>query len=454
MDPFFTLDIGTLMFGGSVTGVLTTGLLWIFWARHRHEIDGIIYWAGSALLLSLGSMLFLFQHRALDFVSVFLANTLVLVGYFLVGIGLRRFHDRPVGRTGWSSLAVLIATIGVFLLFVVTGRPRVDVRIIASTLCIAMMMVYALSSLSRTFVKTLPGRIITGSAAALIVVGIPRVAYTLRQSFGESSTGLVELDLVHTSFLTVNIVASAALLFAFVLLVPLWLQQRKEALAGRIELLYRELRHRVGNDLNVVLNYLELAKESGVDDRSQTMLAQGQSMVAAVHRMHDVLSHRDDPEETLPLDEQIRMIAEQALDSFQMPHVRLEFDLAPTFTDARTLKNCALMVNELITNACKYAFHERDSGAIAVRLARSVGRSEATQRITITVADDGVGLEAPWGSGEARGTGFGQALVTSLADDLGATLDVQTDDRGMRVTWTFETARPGRSSQVPGYTVA
>ena len=137
------------------------------------------------------------------------------------------------------------------------------------------------------------------------------------------------------------------------------------------------------------------------------------------------------------------------VDSFALPHIQLAVDVEPVYAEARTLKNCALMVNELLTNACKYAFPGQEAGALTVRLTRlDAPNDSATQRIRVTVADDGMGLSAPWGSGRAQGTGFGQALVTALAEDLDAAFDVQADANGTQVTWTFDAPVPAQGCPV------
>lgn len=89
------------------------------------------------------------------------------------------------------------------------------------------------------------------------------------------------------------------------------------------------------------------------------------------------------------------------VDSFALPHIQLAVDVDPVHAEARTLKNCALMVNELLTNACKYAFPGQEAGAITVRLAR-----------------------------------------------LGAAFDVQSDASGTRATWTFDAPVPAQGRPV------
>lgn len=73
----------------------------------------------------------------------------------------------------------------------------------------------------------------------------------------------------------------------------------------------------------------------------------------------------------------------------------------------------ALIVNELVTNAVKYAFSNRHEGHISVRLVRQ----DATTAL-VSVRDDGTGLPADFDLSKSKGLGL--RIVTALAKQLGA----------------------------------
>lgn len=80
-----------------------------------------------------------------------------------------------------------------------------------------------------------------------------------------------------------------------------------------------------------------------------------------------------------------------------------------------------LILNELVTNALKYAFPEDREGVIAVRF-RLSGHS-----FTLEVIDNGTGI--PLGD-EAQGTGLGRRLVRSMVAQLGGRQTLQSSDEG------------------------
>ena len=87
-----------------------------------------------------------------------------------------------------------------------------------------------------------------------------------------------------------------------------------------------------------------------------------------------------------------------------------------------------IIVNELVTNALKYAFRGRDQGRITV----SATRDEKT--VTLVVADDGIGIDDS--TRREGNAGFGMQLVNNLVGQIGGTIR-QEQDKGTRYTIRF-----------------
>jgi two-component sensor histidine kinase len=87
-----------------------------------------------------------------------------------------------------------------------------------------------------------------------------------------------------------------------------------------------------------------------------------------------------------------------------------------------------VIVNELITNALKYAFPGGKGGTIRVRLAKP------DDRVVLTVEDDGVGYDddtAP------KGTGLGTLIIGAMARTLQGSVERQPSETGSRAVLTF-----------------
>lgn len=81
-----------------------------------------------------------------------------------------------------------------------------------------------------------------------------------------------------------------------------------------------------------------------------------------------------------------------------------------------TAISLGMVVNELVTNAVKYAYPNGEAGTITVTFGR-VG-----DRLTLTVGDHGQGLASDPAIG-----GLGMRLVRSLLDQLGGEIRVHND---------------------------
>ena len=82
----------------------------------------------------------------------------------------------------------------------------------------------------------------------------------------------------------------------------------------------------------------------------------------------------------------------------------------------------AMVVAELVINACKYAFGDGDRGRLTVRLSR------ADAGYLIEVRDDGKGL--PAGFDPKASKGLGMRIMQGMTRQLGGTLEIDTTPPG------------------------
>ena len=80
---------------------------------------------------------------------------------------------------------------------------------------------------------------------------------------------------------------------------------------------------------------------------------------------------------------------------------------------------CGLIINELVSNAMKHAFPNGRSGEIAIRL-----HADESDWITLTVADDGVGV--PPGLDLSKTESLGLQLVSLLAKQLRGQIELSS----------------------------
>jgi two-component sensor histidine kinase len=192
-----------------------------------------------------------------------------------------------------------------------------------------------------------------------------------------------------------------------------------KAALSRQEVLFKEITHRVKNSLAIVASVLQLQASHAGDLKLTQQLEEAAHRVSAVARAHERIQLRNEPDKVdlgLYIEEVCLGINEIVQCAIQVEAPR---DL-PIATD-RAIP-IALILNELIINATKYAYAGGD-GRIFVRL------SLATHDvIELGVRDEGVGL--PAGFELRTATSLGMRIVHAFVQQLNATLTFRRLDPG------------------------
>ena len=101
----------------------------------------------------------------------------------------------------------------------------------------------------------------------------------------------------------------------------------------------------------------------------------------------------------------------------------LTLDAMPLVIPANRAVTLALVINEVLTNAAKYAYEGRE-GPITIAL-----KEEGSDVICVVIADSDVG----WRD-DASHYGFGSRLTRSLMAQLDGDIEIVDNDPGTRVT--------------------
>ena len=124
--------------------------------------------------------------------------------------------------------------------------------------------------------------------------------------------------------------------------------------------------------------------------------------------------------------------------SGQAQGIRLKVEAEMVYMGIDTAVPCGLILNELISNARKYAFPDGRSGQTIISL-----QTDGDNQICLSVADDGVGL--PPGLDILNSPSLGLQLINTLIDQLEGNL-IATNQQGTSFTITFEDKMPKETS--------
>lgn len=216
--------------------------------------------------------------------------------------------------------------------------------------------------------------------------------------------------------------------------------EREEATA-RAESLLVEVNHRVMNTLAMIGSIARMeAQGLHPDDPGSAVIARLQKRLQAVSTLYRALSNTAAVEkvEAAPY---LSQVVDAVAGSIGRPDlVEIDCQVAPLTLPTSQAAPLGLLVNELMTNALKYAFPDGCGGRLTVALDRC-----ADHRLRLTVADDGVGVDAAAArTGEVRPRGVGSLLVEAFAEQLGGQLHRDSGPGGttVSVTWADAAAVP------------
>ncbi len=191
------------------------------------------------------------------------------------------------------------------------------------------------------------------------------------------------------------------------------MEEERNALLERQALLLRELTHRTKNHLSMVISLLRLKADRQKDPRAKHDFERAIERVHTIAFLHEHL-YRKDAFDRVKVNCYLEDICANLESSLlSESKIALVRDLEPAELHIDQAVPLGLIVNEVVTNAAKYAFAAGQTGEIRVRFRR---RGE---RAVLTLSDNGRGVPS-------SGPGVGTKLIKSLAQQIGARLRVIT----------------------------
>ena len=193
--------------------------------------------------------------------------------------------------------------------------------------------------------------------------------------------------------------------------------QLRESLEEK-EVLLKEIHHRVKNNLQVVSSLLDLQAQHFPDERIRAAFTDSQNRIRSMALIHERL-YRSTDLAHIDMGEYIQDLALNLFSSYseEAGDIALRTDVAAVEFDVDQAMPCGFIVNELISNALKYAFADGRKGEVFV------GLSEGTEgQLELVVRDDGVGLPPDFDYRQSPSLGL--RLVHTLVQQLRGTMEV------------------------------
>jgi len=216
-----------------------------------------------------------------------------------------------------------------------------------------------------------------------------------------------------------------------------FIEERLRAAVREKEVLLEEIHHRVKNNLQVITSLLGLQARSIKDPDTRIKFDESRYRIQAMAILHEILDESSSLAEIDFADYIQRLVAHLVRSYGALGRIRVRLRLDPLSCHRDVALPCGLIVNEVLSNALKYAFPGGKAGDIQIEL-----RREPNGKFHLLIADNGIGLPRGW-DWETSST-LGLRLVRTLARQIEANMQVTGGD-GTAFSITFRDGLRGNA---------
>jgi two-component system, sensor histidine kinase PdtaS len=197
------------------------------------------------------------------------------------------------------------------------------------------------------------------------------------------------------------------------------------------DFLLREIHHRVKNNLQIISSLLQLQSRYIKEPTALQALNEGESRVRSMSIIHQHLYSYDRASE-VQVKNYVADLCAYIQQSFNIDgdQIKVHEEVESMYLDVSVMIPLGLILNELLTNAFKYAFPGEKEGNIWVRIHKNEGC------LVVRVKDDGIGMEA-----DQVQQGFGSRLIRAFLNKLEAEAQTTGLD-GTEVTIRIDRYQP------------
>ena len=195
------------------------------------------------------------------------------------------------------------------------------------------------------------------------------------------------------------------------------------------EVLLKEIHHRVKNNMAVISSFLSLQSAYVDDKKYLDMFSDSQRRIRSMALVHEKLYRSEDFAHINARDYSETLVKSIKESFAENAEVKCNLDVHDMELDIDMLIPCGLIINEILTNAFKYAFDETESPEISVSLGMA-----GEGMVVLRISDNGKGF--PAGFDISKSAGLGLKIVNMLVNQIRGTRQVESVN-GVTYTITF-----------------
>ncbi len=214
-------------------------------------------------------------------------------------------------------------------------------------------------------------------------------------------------------------------------------KERSESLENSLkerDVLLKEIHHRVKNNLQVISSIFSLQYRRSDNEDAKKILLESDSRIQSIALLHETL-YRSGDLSKIELSSYLKELIDNLSESFKAPkEINISLAGNDLYLDLDSAIPCGLIVNELVSNALKYAFpNPKEGDEISVKF-ESIQASDP-QCTKLKVFDNGIGMPKEVDI-ESNDT-LGLKLVKTLSHQLHGEINIHSNGSGTSFEISF-----------------
>jgi len=207
-------------------------------------------------------------------------------------------------------------------------------------------------------------------------------------------------------------------------------EDRIKTLLQEKEILLKEVHHRIKNNMNTISGLLFIQSRMQKNPDAARALQDAQSRVNSMGLLYDKL-YQSSGYNQIPVREYLSTLITEICNIFPNGQtIKIVTNIDDFALDVKKLFPLGIIINEIITNAMKYAYNNINEGVIETSLALEGNNA------VLTISDNGPGLSEKSEADHATAT-FGLRLIDSLVDQIGGNFRFEKD-KGTKFILSFQ----------------
>ena len=196
-----------------------------------------------------------------------------------------------------------------------------------------------------------------------------------------------------------------------------------------IEVMLKEIHHRVKNNLQIILSLIRLQSENIKDSEAIERIKETENRIISMALVHEML-YSSESFSDIDFKSYVTKITQNILNSLNSKKIKIIYKIENVFLPIDIAIPCGLIINELVTNSIKHAFKDSESGVITIKMQPIEGNI-----VRFYYKDSGPGIKDKYDFTNPETLGL--QLITTLSNQIGSSYSFSG-----REGFTFELTIP------------